>query len=269
VGTPHPPAQRIVVLTPLKNATAHLERYFELLYAIDYPRELVSLGFLESDSTDGTFEAVSGRLAQLNRDFRRARVWKRDYHFRFPPGVPRWAAALQPRRREVLARSRNYLLSVGLDDAEWAFWVDVDLIEYPAGILRTLLETGKDILHPHCVKHFGGKTFDCNAWKDQGRIHMDGMRGGEELVALDSVGGTMLLVRADLHREGLIFPPCYYGRPHPRSRRTGGRAARWMVELLAPRIRGEIETEGLALLADDMGVTCWGMPNLEVRHKDE
>jgi Anp1 len=28
---------------------------------------------------------------------------------------------------------------------------------------------------------------------------------------LDAVGGTMLLVRAGLHRNGLIFPPFLYG----------------------------------------------------------
>lgn len=262
------PDQRVTILTPLKDATAHLDRYFELLYALDYPRHLLALGFLESDSRDETFRAVSARLPQLNRDFRSAQIWKRDYHFHFPPGVPRWAPSVQSQRRAVLARSRNYLSSVALGDADWAFWIDVDLIDYSPGILKTLLATGKDILHPHCVKYFGGKSFDRNAWKDQGRVHMDSLRGREETVALDAVGGTMLLVRADLHREGLIFPPTFYGRPHPRSRRSGGRATGWIFKLLASRIHGEIETEGFGLLAADMGVTCWGMPNLEVRHKD-
>jgi hypothetical protein len=27
---------------------------------------------------------------------------------------------------------------------------------------------------------------------------------------------------------------------------------------------GEIETEGLGVLASDMGYECWGMPNLEI-----
>ena len=29
---------------------------------------------------------------------------------------------------------------------------------------------------------------------------------------------------------------------------------------------GEVETEGLGLMAKDMGHECWGMPNLEVVH---
>jgi len=29
---------------------------------------------------------------------------------------------------------------------------------------------------------------------------------------------------------------------------------------------GEIETEGLAIMARDMGVQCWGVPDLEIIH---
>ncbi len=32
---------------------------------------------------------------------------------------------------------------------------------------------------------------------------------------------------------------------------------------------GEIETEGLGIMAHDMGHACWGMPNLEILHKKE
>jgi hypothetical protein len=43
-----------VILTPVKNAVAHLDRYFELLERLTYPHELLSLGMLESDSSDDT-----------------------------------------------------------------------------------------------------------------------------------------------------------------------------------------------------------------------
>ena len=32
---------------------------------------------------------------------------------------------------------------------------------------------------------------------------------------------------------------------------------------------GELETEGLGIMAIDMGYQCWGMPNLEVLHAPE
>jgi peptide chain release factor subunit 1 len=68
----------------------------------------------------------------------------------------------------------------------------------------------------------------------------------------------MLLVRADLHRDGLIFPAFRYGiesstmrKPHP----TWG--------------MGEIETEGLAMMARDMGYQCWGLPDFEIFHSQD
>ena len=63
-----------------------------------------------------------------------------------------------------------------------------------------------------------------------------------ELVELHSVGGTMLLVRADVHRDGLVFPAYPYGLKNERVRDDN----LW---------QGEIETEGLAIMAHDMGVT--------------
>lgn len=267
-GLAHSNCARVCILTPVKDAAPHLGRYFELLYNLNYPRENISLGFLESDSSDDTYQLLQARLPQLNKDFRSARVWKRDYGFHLPSGVPRWAPSQQHPRRATLARSRNYLASVALADADWVLWIDVDLVDYPSDVLKRLLATGKEIVHPNCVKEYGGRSFDWNAWKDQQRFLMHDLRSQGELVELDSVGGTMLLVKADLHREGLVFPPFYYGRLHTRARRRGGRALGWLARLARQLVPGEIETEGFAMMAHDMGVPCWGMPRLEVRHKD-
>ena len=63
----------------------------------------------------------------------------------------------------------------------------------------------------------------------------------------------MLLVRADVHRDGLVFPAFPYGVQNPRIRTDN----LWI---------GEIETEGLGIMAHDLGVQCWGLPNLEIKH---
>jgi hypothetical protein len=257
----HPPAtgESVLVLTPVKDASTHLDRYFDCLGRLDYPPELLSLGLLESDSSDDTWARLTAHLPALLRRYRRATLWQRDFGFRFPSGVSRWALPYQIPRRQILARARNHLLFRALEDEAWVLWLDVDVIDYPRDLLHRLLATGRDIVHPHCVQRPGGATFDWNAWRDEGRVRMDQLRGGPDLVRLDSVGGTVLLIRADLHRDGLIFPPFPYGRPHPRARRPGPWGA------AGP---GEIETEGLGLMAADMGYQCWGMPNLEVIHAD-
>jgi hypothetical protein len=241
----------ILVLTPVKNAVTCLEDYCQQLRRLTWPHARISLGFLESDSSDGTFEALSRHTRALRRQFRRVGLWKRDFGYQVPRGIHRGAAEIQVERRVVLAKSRNHLLSHALDDEEWVLWLDVDVIEYPPNIIERLIATGKDIVQPHCVLDYGGPTFDQNGWRDKGRLHLDDLRPEGEIVELDAVGGTMLLVRADLHRDGLVFPCFPYGEPNPRIRPE----------------RGELETEGLGMLARDMGHQPWGLPHLEIRHR--
>jgi mannan polymerase complexes MNN9 subunit len=61
-----------------------------------------------------------------------------------------------------------------------------------------------------------------------------------EIIELDGVGGTVLLIRADLHREGVIFPPFAY--------------------------QHTLETEGLAKVAKAMGYQAWGLVKYEIVH---
>jgi hypothetical protein len=244
----------VLILTPIKDAASYLSRYAELIVRLDWPREQLSVAMLESDSIDCSFEKAKSILKVLGGRCRQAQLFQRHFGFRLPPNVPRWAPAYQLNRRTILARARNHLLSRALDDEAWVLWVDVDVIEYPPNILRQLLETGFDIVTPNCVLEPGGPTFDRNNWAKAGAVTLSDKRGSGAM-RLSSVGGTMLLIRADLHRDGLIFPAFRYGlqsnviRPaHPL----------WG--------KGEVETEGLAAMAADMGVQCWGLPDLEILH---
>jgi peptide chain release factor subunit 1 len=251
-------APSVLVLTPVKDAASHLETYVAGLERLSYPRQSLSLGMLEGDSVDGTFARLEEMRERLERRFMRVSFWKRDFGFRLPPGVPRWSSAYQLHRRSILARSRNNLLMRTLRDEEWVLWIDVDVVEYPPDMIEALLAIDVDVVHPHCVVEHGGRTFDLNAWRDKGRTCMAQLRGADGPVRLDAVGGTVLLVRADLHRDGLIFPPFPYGRGNPRIR---DQHPIWG--------QGEVETEGLGIMAHDMGVQCWGLPDYEVIHRDE
>jgi GT2 family glycosyltransferase len=242
---------KILILTPVKDAEDCLDTYCELLASLTYPHECISLGFLESDSSDKTLQKLERRLPGLRSEFRRAGLWKKDFGYQVPAGMHRGAEPIQIERRTVLAKSRNHLLFHALDDEDWVLWLDVDVVEYPRDIVERLLATGKDIVQPHCVLKYGGRTFDRNAWREQGTVHIDDLRGRGELVEIDAVGGTMLLIRADIHREGLIFPAFPLGVANSRVRPG----------------RGELETEGLGIMAGDMGYRCWAMPELEILHR--
>ena len=243
--------ETVLILTPLKDAAPHLTTYVRLLTSLTYPHRQISLGFLESDSRDDTATRVQAELGGLRREFAAADLWQRDFGFVLPEGMHRADPRIQSERRRILARARNHLLSHALRDQDWVLWLDVDLTFYPPDIIERLLDAGQKIVQPHCVLDFGGPTFDQNAWRDKGRYHLDDLRDEGGIVPLDTVGGTMLLVRADLHRDGLIFPAFPYRPGHPRARGK----------------EGELETEGLGLMAADMGETCWGLPHLEIIHR--
>ncbi|HEX4766820.1 MAG TPA: glycosyltransferase [Lichenihabitans sp.] len=263
-ATPARAAKRpsVLVLTPVRDAARHLPAYRRALEALDHPRDRLSLAFLEGDSRDGTPDLIEGWLPDLDASFARATL------LRHSEGLvldrPRWDGSIQFARRRALARLRNRLLQATLRDEDWVLWLDADVIGYPPDTLGRLLDTGRDIVTPHCVKRPGGRSFDLNTFqstwpslaeeqrflrdgivqppKGAGRRYLDALRG-TEMVRVDAVGGTMLLIRAELHRFGLNFPAYSH--------------------------RGYIETEGLAMMARDMGVACWGMPDLEILHADE
>lgn len=262
-------AEKILILTPVKDAETSLETYFKSINQLTYPHQLISLAFLESDSVDRTYEEINKRLPELNEEFESAYLWKKDYGFRIPEGMPRWALKIQVDRRSILAKSRNQLLFHALKEQDWVLWIDVDVIEYPPDIIETFLATGKSIIHPHCVKKYGGKSFDLNAWRNKGKKYMHDLRSEGDLVKIHGVGGTMLFIKADIHREGLVFPPFLYGTESKLIRHnnyfSGTKGLEW---LLSKKYKGEIETEGLGIMAYDMGYECWGMPNLEIIHKD-
>ena len=287
---------KVLILTPVKDSEQFLDTYFRLIYGLTYPRNLVSIGILESDSSDNTYSKLNERLPELKKHFMSATLWKKDFGFQISKATPRWADHVQVERRAVLAKSRNYLLFRALDDEDWVLWLDVDVIEYPSDIIERLLAPGKNIVQPNCVKHYGGVSHDLNAWRDRGEYYLHDLRNEGDLVRLHAVGGTMLLVKADIHREGLIFPTFMYGIKstlikkayHFEPKRAMVRRAilngmeaiansdlgqllqikRLVVPMLEGGYIGHIETEGLGIMAHDMGYECWGMPNLEIKHRD-
>lgn len=244
----------VLILTPMKNAMPVLDSYCRLIETLDWPAAQLAIGILEGDSSDGTWEALQPLKARLGARAKRVELFKKDYGFQIPPGLPRWTPAFQVARRQILARARNQLLFRALADEDYVLWIDADIVSAPAGAIATLIGTGFDIVTPNCVTTPGGPSFDHNAWTDMGERHLSDCRGAGR-VRLQSVGGTMLLVRADLHRDGLIFPPYRYGNESPHARPVH---PVWG--------RGEIETEGLATMALDMGVQPWGLPDFEIVH---
>lgn len=251
--------QDILVAVPVKNAASFLPNFLKNLACLSYDAKYLHLAFLESDSSDNTWSLLNKALPSLRARYGSVRLHQK--HFNFKLQRTRYHQSEQYLRRSVLAKSRNLLLELFLSDQNWVLWIDADIAWWPNQIIECLLATNQDIIVPNCVTPYGD-DFDLNnfqirdnfATEDFQRYIYDGIIQppigygrrylndflGQQYVALDSVGGAMLLVRSKLHKEGIIFP----AKPY----------------------RQYIETEGLAMIAADRGYKAWGMPDVHIIH---
>ncbi|PKS07752.1 hypothetical protein jhhlp_006360 [Lomentospora prolificans] len=186
-STPEPVknGERVLILTPLKDAAPYLGKYFELLSELTYPHHLIDLAFLISDSTDNTIAVLADELDRIqSRDdhisFNSATIIKKDFNFMLSQDVEeRHSFEAQGPRRKAMGRARNYLLATALKpEHSWVYWRDVDIVESPKRILEDFMEHDRDIIVPNIWFHRyndEGKDiegrFDYNSWveSDQAR----------------------------------------------------------------------------------------------------
>ncbi|KAK0734940.1 mannan polymerase complexes MNN9 subunit [Lasiosphaeria miniovina] len=187
----------------------------------------------------------------------------------------------QKARRSAMAKARNSLLFTTLGPAtSWVLWLDGDIIETPPTLIQDLAMHDKPLITPNCFQRFYNpqkkamdeRPYDFNNWVDspqakelaskmgpddillEGYADMatyrllmakvfDEKSDRHEEIPLDGVGGTALLVKADVHRDGAMFPPFPFYHL--------------------------IETEGFAKMARRLGWQATGLPNYKVYHYNE
>lgn len=145
----------MLILTPLRDAAAHISRHVTLLKELTYPHLAVDLSFLVGDCKDDTFALLKTELEHLQRPgnperFRSARIIRRDFGDSLGQAVDqRHAFRAQAGRRKGIGRARNYLLYSSLTlEHDWVYWRDVDIVESPSGILQDFIKHDKDVLVP-------------------------------------------------------------------------------------------------------------------------
>ena len=146
---------RVLVLTPLKDAASHLQHHFALLANLTYPHHLIDLGFIIGDTTDDTRAVLDAELdksskGQPSSPFRSCTIVNKDLgDIRSQDVASRHGFQAQVKRRKKLAIVRNALLKETLrDEHQWVYWRDVDVAESPATILEDFIAHDKDILTP-------------------------------------------------------------------------------------------------------------------------
>jgi len=188
----------------------------------------------------------------------------------------------QHTRRAAMSKARNSLLftTIGPSTA-WILWLDADIIETPPSLIQDLASHDKPVIVPNCFQRYVDddgqraiRPYDYNSWQDseqaqtlakamgpddillEGYAEMatyrtlmarvaetENTRDLNKLMQLDGVGGTALMVKAEVHRDGAMFPPFAFYHL--------------------------IETEGFAKMARRLGWECWGLPNYFVYHYNE
>ncbi|KAJ5124485.1 uncharacterized protein N7515_008310 [Penicillium bovifimosum] len=280
--------ERILILTPLAR---FYQSYWDNLEKLNYPHELISLGFIAPKTSAGNaaVSALEKAIAKtqsgpIDNRFASISILRQDFD---PPlksqdEKARHEMSAQKARRESMARARNSLLFTTLGPAtSWVLWLDSDVVETPASLIQDLTAFDQPVIVPNCFQRFYDakkkkwdvRPYDFNSWVDsQVAQNLAANMGPEEIllegyaemptyrtlmahlpdvknlepkkmIALDGVGGTALLVKADVHRDGAMFPafPFFH----------------------------LVETEGFAKMARRLGYEVIGLPDYLVYHYNE
>ncbi|OWY98275.1 hypothetical protein PHMEG_00030990 [Phytophthora megakarya] len=247
--------------------------FFNLIGTFNYPKEHISVALLTSSIQE--FDKVKKLFQRYKSEYPRLSViFRNDFVQNGLTRGNRHEVKRQGDRRRMLARYRNYALLVTMETwHQHVLWIDADVKIIPPHLLRKMTLSGLDILTPICFSNFRGKwiNYDQNAWVGQRLVRQPELNGDDFMpgpldvklldkvvdkskpyTPLDSVGATMLYVRADVHRQGVLFPMHYViGSEWGREGFDG------------------IETEGLCYTAHFLGFKCWGMVNESIQHTDE
>ena len=152
--------ERVLILTPLRDASPYLNKYFELLSQLSYPHELIDIAFLVGDSTDTTMSDLVSELDRIQRredkmPFRSAKVIEKDFGATVGQDVEnRHGFEAQGPRRKAIGRARNYLLYSALEpDHAWVYWRDVDIQDSPKPIIQDMIAHDTDVIVPNIWFH--------------------------------------------------------------------------------------------------------------------
>ncbi|USP78224.1 glycosyltransferase family 62 protein [Curvularia clavata] len=187
----------------------------------------------------------------------------------------------QKSRRAAMAKARNSLLFTTLGPTtSWVLWMDADIVETPPTLIQDLADYNVPIIVPNCFQRYYNeekkamdiREYDFNNWIDSPTAKELGNKMGKDdillegyaemptyrslmakmydpsadphaKIKLDGVGGATLLVKAEVHRDGAMFPPFSFYHL--------------------------IETEGFAKMAARLNWESYGLPNYLVYHYNE
>ncbi|KAL8997823.1 MAG: hypothetical protein Q9169_002995 [Polycauliona sp. 2 TL-2023] len=281
---------RVLILTPLRDASSHLETYFKLIQELSYPHQSIDLAFLVGDSKDDTLEILQAQIKRLQlaknpTRYRSAMIIEKDFGDDLPQTVEyRHSFEAQGSRRKSIGRSRNYLLYAALKpEHKWVYWRDVDIVENPTTVIEDLMKHDRDVIVPNIWFHRIGKRgeeiegrYDYNSWQESWRGRRLRSRLDKNAVLAEGykeyrTHRTYLNWLAhdnkrkrlrDLHKE---VPLDGIGGVNILVKADVHRSG---INFPCYPFENQADTEGFAAMAKRAGYGVWGLPNYVVWHVD-
>ncbi|KAF2155659.1 glycosyltransferase family 62 protein [Myriangium duriaei CBS 260.36] len=276
--------ERVLILTPLKDAALYLEQHFDLLSQLTYDHQLIDLAFLVGDSTDDTVAVLAKELDNLQSQheavaFRSATIIEKDFGQQLSQSVEdRHGFEAQPARRKAMGRARNYLLSAALKpEHAWVYWRDVDIKDSPKTIIEDFMGHNRDIIVPNIWFHRyqGGRDiegrFDYNSWQESEQglklaaslpkdtILMEGYKQyNTGRKAMAKMGDWRDNQDVEIPLDGIGGVSIFVKAEVHRSG----------INFPCYAFENQAETEGFAKMAKRAGYGVFGLPNYVVWHID-
>ncbi|KAI2640261.1 putative ANP1 protein [Xylaria nigripes] len=277
--------ERILILTPLKDASPYLSRYFDLLVKLTYPHHLIDLGFLVGDTTDDTLAVLGTELERIqkrkdNVPFKSATIIEKDFGSIIGQGVEdRHSFAAQGPRRKAMGRARNYLLASTLKpEHSWVYWRDVDIVENPENIIEDFISLDRDILVPNIWFHRYDKNnrdiegrFDYNSWIESPKALKLANKLDKDIVLAEGykqydTGRTYMAKMGDRHADR--FEEIELDGIGGVNILVKADVHRSGINFPCYAFENQAETEGFAKMAKRAGYEVIGLPNYVVWHID-
>jgi hypothetical protein len=160
-----PQSSDVLILTILKDNTSFgskrtIKNYIHLIKSFSYNPKKISVGMLISDqNTYDEVQAYWKKSSNLNY-FNQIKIFHKLCEGDNSIGRSdrlRHAPSIQKKRRSLLARYRNLLLSLTLGnigmDVDNILWIDADMAMIPSNIIETFQKTQKKIVTVQYVKN--------------------------------------------------------------------------------------------------------------------
>lgn len=147
----------------VKSAKFNLDNLASQVIGLDYPKELLSIVFLESDSEDGSYEHLKD-IMPLFSDWKTAYMEKLDFGFKLSHELRHVEDKPQGRRQRQrlinLAKSRQHIVDKYLKDESFLWWVDSDYKVIPKDTLAKLVSYDRDMVIPLLKLEWREEAYD-------------------------------------------------------------------------------------------------------------